>query len=406
MDEMLEYCPKWKYPEFEDPSYDWLSACMKRNEMNRLVGNEIDLKRIEMLGKVGEWFTKIYDPMDLTKYNEFMIGNMGEWMLHIHYRMLSIRKRDSRDAIVPHDENESITILTAVTTNGDNPPPLFVFPLKILPKPIDVMVRAGKIQVAKETSGWVDQATFHDWSIKFFKWIAQRRKSLNLPENAPFLLFVDCHTSNAFSEILKSFKENHIDVVSFPDHASDRLQPLEVGVVAPFKKYFKVWRRKIAKTELKFKGDDEDEVDERTMISAKLCVAAVNALGEAMEDSHVINGFRRSGIWPRDSNQSLRNPRIVQQGVVAVNKRKRSSDTDDVVAEDPLVSSLELEREGKRKKKNSRYIPKPKKDKPKGSKVTPARTQMHIHPILPLPTHDQFKFPIDLSYQHQIEQKH
>lgn len=356
---MVEYFPKWKLPECEEPSDDWIKAFSKRNDMKKLLSSDMEQGRIEMgtTGNIGSWFTETYDPIDLSKYHTSMIANMDESMLQTKSRMVCIVKRTARHAIISESGNdEHITIVTAVTTNGDYPPPLFIFPLKNLPSNIDSMVKSGKMHVSGQESGWIDQTILKNWVIELSKWIKHRRAMLNLPDNAPFLLFVDSHSSRAHSDILKLFRDNFIDTVTYPSHCSHLLQPLDVGIFGPFKKYFKGWRRKLSKTQFTWEGDQN--VSERSVTRAKICLAAVNALHQAFAYTHVERGFRLSGIWPRDRNQTLKNDRIVQNDTITMNnnKRKRLPITGAVITDQSIISNLEeMEKEDQKKKKVKKY---------------------------------------------------
>jgi len=229
--------------------------------------------------------------------------------------------------------------------------------LKNLPTNLDDIVKAGKIQVAGQESGWIDQSILKSWVIEFAKWVKHRRVMLNLPPDAPFLLFVDSHSSRAHSDILKLFRDNFIDVVTYPSHSSHLLQPLDVGIFGPFKKYFKIWRRKLVRTEFVYK--DNKKLSERTLLRAKICLAAINALHQAFAWTHVERGFRLSGIWPRDRNQTLMNDRIVQNDQVTMSnsKRKRLPITGGIITEQSIISNLEqIEKEEQEKKKVKKYV--------------------------------------------------
>ena len=53
----------------------------------------------------------------------------------------------------------------------------------------------------------------------------------------PVLLLLDNHTSHMSINTLNIAKENHVHLLSFPAHCSHRLQPLDISVYGPMKKF-------------------------------------------------------------------------------------------------------------------------------------------------------------------------
>jgi len=49
---------------------------------------------------------------------------------------------------------------------------------------------------------------------------------------------------------MEQLKNNNIDFLTFPDHCTHILQPLDVEIFVPFKKYLKKEKSRIAKNEL------------------------------------------------------------------------------------------------------------------------------------------------------------
>ncbi len=356
--EMIQHFPKFPKPDSEEPSDTWIKSFQKRNDKKSLRSTNLEGDRIKMgtTANVREWFTKVYNLIDLTQYDERMIGNADESMLQTKSRLLCIVKRDERFALVREDNNsEHITILTLVTTNGDYMAPMLIFDLKHLPTNLDQLVKLGKIIWASQENGWIDKVNFQNWVKEVIKWVATRRTTLGLPNDAKFLLFLDGHSSRECSDTLKLFKDNFIDVCLFPSHCSHLLQPLDVGIFGPFKKYLKVWRRNLTRTEIKWTGDSI--VSEKSEGRVKLVLAAINALHQSMTYTLVERGFRLSGIWPRDENQTLENPRIIENEEVTMKntKRKRLPSNGGLITSDSIIQLVEEgEKETKKKKQTKK----------------------------------------------------
>ena len=52
------------------------------------------------------------------------------------------------------------------------------------------------------------------------------------------VLVMDNHESHISVEVVEIAREKGLSIVIFPLHCSHRMQPLEVGVYGPFKRYF------------------------------------------------------------------------------------------------------------------------------------------------------------------------
>lgn len=109
-------------------------------------------------------------------------------------------------------------------------------------------------------------------------------------------------------------------MVTFPSHTTHLLQPLDVGVYAMFKKYFRQELRKLQGVELDFGEKDPSQASIRR---AKNLVAAVEALHLSCSPLQINKSFKYSGLYPWDVNQTLRNPRINPSEKITINNRKR-----------------------------------------------------------------------------------
>lgn len=250
---MQDHFPKFPKPYSEEPSYSWVRDFMNRTDVVKRTGNSMELPRLQMgtTGNISSWFQDTYMKIDLTQYNSKLICNCDESMLETKAKTICVVRRFQRYAIIPEMPNgEHITILTMVTTNGDTCPPLMIFPLKTLPTQLSDLVTNDRLWVGGQESGWIDQVTFLDWAKKYCGWMKNRRIMLGLVPNARGLLFLDSHSSRSSSEVLNLFKENFIDVVSFPAHTSHLLHPLDVAIFGAFKKYFKFGEESFTRVQL------------------------------------------------------------------------------------------------------------------------------------------------------------
>jgi len=312
-------------------------------------------------------------------------------------------KKGTRQAITKDsDDNEHVTIVAFVTTNGDTMPPLFIFPLKNLPENLVDLLKAGKLMISGQESGWIDQATFKSWLLELAKWLKIRRLHLGLPNDAPFLLFLDSHSSREHSDILKIMQDNFIVAVTYPSHTTQLVQPMDVAVFGPFKKNYKVWIRKMVRLEIKWIG--EKDPSEKSVRRCKRVLAAINALHEALVYTHVERGFRLSGLWPRDKTQTLNNPRITQNEEVTMknSKRKRLPIVGGVITDQIHVDRLiQMEKEAEEKKKSKKAPQKKKKTEKKKASPIPLNSTNPPQNPMPLLTPEEHQFALKLYFDHK-----
>jgi hypothetical protein len=81
-------------------------------------------------------------------------------------------------------------------------------------------------------SGWTSDSHGFEWLRTVFE-PESRQKSGNKPR----LLIADGHSSHITGNMISLFIDNNIDLLILPPHCSHMLQPLDVGVFGPMKKY-------------------------------------------------------------------------------------------------------------------------------------------------------------------------
>ncbi len=105
---MVVYFPKWKKPEVEGPSVQWMKSYIKRHKSKEAPGHRLEDQRIVMgtTGNVLAWFKEKYDKIDLSKYDQRMIGNCDETMLATKAKLNCIVPKSQRLAIVKEKQDK------------------------------------------------------------------------------------------------------------------------------------------------------------------------------------------------------------------------------------------------------------------------------------------------------------
>ncbi|KFY29173.1 hypothetical protein V491_00149, partial [Pseudogymnoascus sp. VKM F-3775] len=129
-------------------------------------------------------------------------------------------------------KQEWITAIECVDAAGGALPPMVIF------------------KAQNTNSGWIPEGTPPNWRFSTsnsgwtsnshgFEWLRMvfEPESRVKSRDKPRLLIMDGHASHITANMIAFCMENNIDLLILPPHCSHLLQPLDVGVFGPMKKY-------------------------------------------------------------------------------------------------------------------------------------------------------------------------
>ena len=129
-------------------------------------------------------------------------------------------------------------------------------------------------------SGWMNSELF-PLVLKHFI------KHMNVSNDNSAILVIDNHESHVTLETIDLARENGLVILSFPPHCSDRMQPLDVSVYGPFKRYYNVactdWM-------LSHQGS--------TLTIYDIAALSGQAYYKALIPANITSGFSKTGIYP------------------------------------------------------------------------------------------------------------
>jgi hypothetical protein len=185
--------------------------------------------------------------------------------------------KGSRNAYRPTSNfKEHVTILDAVSSNGETIPPLIIFKGVNIPEAI-LQNGPDGARVAFTPKGWTNEQIFNLWMDHF---ISHTNAYLK-----PILLLVDGHGSHYFPTALEKAIAANISVIVFPSHCTHVLQPLDVGIFQNFKRSFKARLQAYLK---------EHQDIKKNKIAEFIKVAREKAFTK----NCITRAFRDAGIWP------------------------------------------------------------------------------------------------------------
>jgi hypothetical protein len=129
-------------------------------------------------------------------------------------------------------KQEWITALECIAADGDALPPMIIFKAKNtntgwIPKKMP-----SNWHFSTSNSGWTSNSHGFKWLRNVFEPESHEKSG-----NRPRLLFMDGHYSHITGDIIALCMENDINLLILPPHCSHPLQPLDIGVYGPLKRF-------------------------------------------------------------------------------------------------------------------------------------------------------------------------
>ena len=264
-------------------------------------------------------------------------------------------KKSSRDSYLlsPTCGKAMYTVLVCGSASGIYLPPLVVYKGLNLYGSWCENGPEGT-QYSHSPSGWMADTIFENWfKDTFIPFVSNLEK--------PVILMFDGHGSHLTYNTVKSAIDNMIIIICIPPSTSHALQPLDVGVFFPLKGR---WRKIL----LRFYRESRMQSVEKGSFPSLL-----KQLWETVSSTHLINGFRKAGLWP--FNQA------------AVSVEKCVAEADDIIVE--TEPGADTPRKALRQAIINAIAPPPSKDTEKAlenAKKKRKRVQAKSGEVLTTPT--------------------
>ncbi|XP_050309704.1 uncharacterized protein LOC126745759 isoform X1 [Anthonomus grandis grandis] len=228
------------------------------------------------------FFEKLANVMDTYKFSLSKIWNTDETGVSTitkPSKIVAAKGKRNIGAVTSGERGTNVTLITAVSVIGNTIPPMFVFPRKKF-KPYFISNGPPECIGAGNASGWVTDLEFYDFMKHFVKHTSPTKQS-------PVLLLLDNHSSHLSIKTVEYAKNNEVVMLSFPPHCTHKLQPLDVSVFGPFKKY-------LASAQDAWLRNNPGQTI--SIYEIPKIVATTLPLGAT--SSNIINGFSKTGIYP------------------------------------------------------------------------------------------------------------
>lgn len=176
-----------------------------------------------------------------------------------------------------------VTTCCIISASGQSLPPVLVFPRVHFKTHMLNGTPTGSLGLAT-SSGWMNGELFIEVMRHFVKHSSSSKDN-------PSLLIMDNHESHLTIQTLDIAKDNGVTVLTLPPHTTHKTQPLDVGVMKPFKDYFNA---SMESWMLRNPGVPVTIYELGSFIG--------EAYQKAMTPTTISSAFRKTGIFPFDRN--------------------------------------------------------------------------------------------------------
>lgn len=196
------------------------------------------------------------------------------------------------------ERGETVTAEICMSAGGMFMPPMLIFPrVKVNEKLLEGAPPGAWAEFHK--TGYMQTDIFARWFEKFIEFTQAK------PDN-PVLLLLDGHVSHVKNiKVIDLARSNGVVILCFPPHCTHKMQPLDVGFMAPLNSCF---------------GKEISTLQRQHVVvnMQSLYSTFGKAFLKAAKMETAVNSFRKCGIWPY-------NPDVFTESDFAASKRDSSS---------------------------------------------------------------------------------
>lgn len=269
----------------------WLKSFLERNpEIVVRQAEGLSIQRAKGLSRVE--VAKFFDLLiTVLTENDLLdkpdrIFNMDESGVQLNNKpgkVLAKKGTRAVKSLTSGEKGETITVVACCNAIGNFLPPVLIIKgVNKKPEFEEGLPPGSKVYMQKK-SAYISSELFYKWLTEHF-----------IPRKPPgkVLLILDGHSSHSSAvNMLETARDNDVILLCLPSHTTSALQPLDVSVFGPFKKYYYAETNNFIRTnpQKKLNRYNSGQLIARAWI-------------RATTSANAISGFRGSGIYPVNPN--------------------------------------------------------------------------------------------------------
>lgn len=289
------------------PGRTWTQRFVKRHQATltcRYLKN-IDIQRRK--ADSAESYRLFYDLLQ-QKLQQYRISpenqyNMDEkgFMVGVNTKQRRIFNKEAYNkgtvlGAVQDGNREWISILATICADGTFLPPAILYESQsgdLQPSWVDAASYIGsQAYVAPSESGWTSETIALHWLEEVFERHTKQKAANGLKYR---LLFVDGHGSHLNMNFIQWCDKHRILLAVYPPHSTHRLQPLDVSLFSPLATFYTQ-----ELTDFIFKSQGLLKITKKDFITLFW-----PAFLKAFSPSNIKSGFKKTGLYPLDSEPVL-----------------------------------------------------------------------------------------------------
>lgn len=212
----------------------------------------------------------------LRVYN---LDETGTMTVQSFQKVLAPKGAKQVSKVISAERGTLVTTCCFVGASGQAVPPVLIFPRVHYKTHMINGAPVGTLGLATK-GGWMN-------SEKFVEVIQHFVKHTQSSAETPTLLIMDNHESHLCIEALDLCKANGVTVLTIPPHCTNKLQPLDVGLLKPFNTFY---NSAVDSWMMSHPGEVF------TIYNVASCVG--EAYPRAMTPVNIAAAFRKTGIFP------------------------------------------------------------------------------------------------------------
>ncbi|KAL4122703.1 hypothetical protein QTP88_014986 [Uroleucon formosanum] len=214
-----------------------------------------------------------------------MSRKKAEKLIIVKYKALKRGSKFSKvidlGIISSAERGKLTTVICCCNAAGSFIPPFFIFARERMQERLLDNAPPGSKGYCS-SSGWTNGDIFLIW-LEFF---VEVRVGRTTPDKK-IILVLDNHESHKYYPALKYATDNHIISVSFAPHTTHKIQPLDVSVFGPIKRFYE---QEINIFQTNYSSRIINQYDVAKIFSPAYLIGAT--------PHNAVSGFKCTGIWP------------------------------------------------------------------------------------------------------------